>query len=381
MVNKYELKVTGKNLKSFIKYLYKSKIELEHVKYFADFILIVVDEDNYKKIIKVKTSHPIIINRYFGINKFKNMIKTNQVFLISNLLGLLLIIFLSKLIFCVDIITDNKELKEIINSYLISEDISLFKFKRSYKYNRQVIAHILNDHKDKFEWIEIELSGVKVIVKLEARKINTPETIKNPAHIVAKKDAVILKIEARDGEVIKKVNDYVKKGDIIISGQIHKGDDVKKNVSAKGSVYGEVWYKVKVEIPKNYSELNYSSNTTYNLNYQLFNKKKAILPFISFKRQSYQTIFKIENNILPFSISFDKEKEIKYSKSNFTNKELYKKAIDLADLKIKKMFSKKEKIISRKELKKEVNESKIELELFYKVYEDITNYLVIPKEG
>ena len=53
-------------------------------------------------------------------------------------------------------------------------------------------------------------------------------------------------------EILKKINDYVNKGDVIISGLIMKKDEIKDFVEAHGSVYGETWYNVKVILPRTY---------------------------------------------------------------------------------------------------------------------------------
>ena len=59
----------------------------------------------------------------------------------------------------------------------------------------------------------------------------------------------LLKKDAEIGEVVREINDYVKPGDIIISGEIKLYDQVKDVTSAKGKVYGEVWYQTKVTYP------------------------------------------------------------------------------------------------------------------------------------
>ena len=71
-------------------------------------------------------------------------------------------------------------------------------------------------------------------------------------NVVAKKNAVIMEIRSSSGQIIKKINDYVNKGDVIISGNITKKDEIKNVVKAEGIVYGETWYNVKVELPRRY---------------------------------------------------------------------------------------------------------------------------------
>ena len=74
------------------------------------------------------------------------------------------------------------------------------------------------------------------------------------------KDAIIKKIVASNGEIISNVNSYVKKGDIIVSGEIKHNEEIKKLVKAKAKVYGEVWYKVNITIPLTYYEEIYTNN-------------------------------------------------------------------------------------------------------------------------
>ena len=63
------------------------------------------------------------------------------------------------------------------------------------------------------------------------------------------KSGIIIKVEAEQGVILKKKNDYVSQGETIISGDIIKDETVKGQVKAKGTVYAETWYKVHVSYP------------------------------------------------------------------------------------------------------------------------------------
>jgi len=47
-------------------------------------------------------------------------------------------------------------------------------------------------------------------------------------------------VESSNGQIIRGQNDYVKKGDIIISGYISLNGSVKETVSSLGNVYGSM---------------------------------------------------------------------------------------------------------------------------------------------
>ena len=123
----------------------------------------------------------------------------------------------------------------------------------------KIKKQILEKHKNRIEWLEIENVGTKYIIRVEERILNNIEENGSPRDIVAKKDAIIKRIDAYSGEVLKNKLDYVRRGDIIISGNIHLNEEVKNHVEAKGKVYGEVWYKVSLEYPLHYEEVTYTN--------------------------------------------------------------------------------------------------------------------------
>ena len=71
---------------------------------------------------------------------------------------------------------------------------------------------------------------------------------------MASRDAYIVIIMDHSGEVIVYKNQYVKKGDVLISGFIYKDDKIMKKVRASGNVFGEVWYQVNITVPTVYKE-------------------------------------------------------------------------------------------------------------------------------
>ena len=85
----------------------------------------------------------------------------------------------------------------------------------------------------------------------------------------------------------------------------------------------------------------------------------------------------VKNLFLPISFVLETQREIKKTDKIYTIDE----AIDIAKQKsidaINSKLNDKEYIISSKNLKVEIKESKIVLEMFFSVYEDITDYRVI----
>ena len=85
----------------------------------------------------------------------------------------------------------------------------------------------------------------------------------------------------------------------------------------------------------------------------------------------------IDSRIIPISIGTSKYQEIKEIKSIYTLNNIDEIAISTAEKELKKKLKKDEEVIDKKTLKKIKKNSKIEVEVFFKVKEDITDYLDI----
>ena len=117
--------------------------------------------------------------------------------------------------------------------------------------------------------------------------------------IVASKNAVLTRVIAIVGEKVKFVNDYVNEGDIIITGNMLKPDNTSILLSAEGSVYGEVWYKVDIEYPYIYKEERITGKKKKVFVINFLNKRISLFDFDNY-RVSNNILF--ANNLIPINI-------------------------------------------------------------------------------
>lgn len=375
MINKYKIAIEGKNPDYFINELIKNSIYIYDLKKEYKKLIIVISLDDYNKLKKIKTSYKFYIIDSYGVIKIKYLCKKYLFFLICIFLGICLNIFLSKLIFDVEVIHSDKYIRELVYNNLKEKGIYKYKFKVSYLEKEKIIKEILRKETDDIEWLEIEGIGTKYIVKVEQRKKNKEEEVCSARNIVARKDAFILEIHADIGEVVKKKYDYVKKGDIVISGIIHNKEEEVSKRCATGKIYGEVWYKVNLEIPIFYKEEIITGKDRNSLEINFLNKNISF--FNDFKTYKKNSEFLIGSSLLPISLNFTKYletnvKEYEYSLSNVDNY-----ALELASKKIKTKLGTRGEVVAKKVLKKSIKKSKIIIEVFVKVKEDITDNLEI----
>ena len=372
--------VEGKNVNNYIKWLISNKINIINLNVIRHnkLELIVLYKD-YKKLNKYSKTYKISIIKKYGILNFIDVIKRNSFIFTSLIFAIVFLYFLSNIIFTIDVIYNDQEIIKIVKSELKKYGIERYKFKKNYTYLDKVKKEILSNNKDTLEWLEIIEDGTKYIVKLVERKKEATSEGYEYQSISTTKDAIITSIKALSGEKIKELNDYVKKDDVIVSGIITKPDSTSVYTKARATVYGEVWYKVDIEYPYAYKEEKVTGKSKKVLVINFINKKIPIFPYKKYKEFKVVSNNIIENNILPINLSKEKQYEVIVKEEIYTWEEAISNAIKVSE---KKLLDSNNKIIEIKKVeilnKKAIN-SKIKLNLFIAVIEDITKVVEIKK--
>lgn len=373
MIDRIKIEVTGKYTNYFFKELIRRKINIYDLVKSHNKLEIIIDYKDYKKVKKIKTTSKVkIINRY-GVSKLKYLFNKYRLLLFFFLFAIFINIFLSHIIFKVEVINHNKKLVKEIKDELTDLGIKKYNFILS---NNKVnnIKEKLLENKD-IEWLEIERIGTKYVIKVEERKVKEKEDECLPRNIVSKKNAVITKINVENGEIIKKKNDYVVAGETIVSGLIHNKETVKTKVCAKGLIYGKTWYKVKLSLENTTLNTVYTSNEKTGFYIKILNKEyKLGNKFSEYKIKKYNIV---GSKLVPMEISLSKYLEINRKEQQLSKKEIEKKALMLAENKVKEGLKKDEHILDKKILKNSINNSKIDIEVFIVAEENITSYFDI----
>lgn len=379
--SKIKLSITGKNINRFIIRLHNNKIEiLKCTQINKEKINIIIYEKDYEKLNQIKTIYNIEKLNTYGMIKIKKKLKLNKYLIISIIIGIIILKILTNIIFKIEIIHSDKEIRELLKKELNTYGIKEKSFKKNYNQIEQIKEKILDKYKDKIEWLEIETKGTKYIVRVEIRIIKEKEETKENRNIISKKDARILEIKSAKGQILKEINNYVKKGEIIISGNIYDNETIKNTVRAEGIVYGEVWYEINITYPFIYQETKELDNKKDIYVLKILNKN------IELNRNKYKTK-KIEekpiliNKLIPISFVKQHQTETQEINQILTIEEAEKYAEEKAINQIKNNLKENEYIIKHKILNKKIKENEIELNIFFSVYENITDYETINYEN
>ena len=333
----YVLKLHNKKyLNSLIKY----HVGFYKIKEQDDAYFLYVNKDDYEKIKKYFEVYGITLERIYGYQKYINMISEKRIFIITLIMGIIYLYLLSNIIFDVKIISNNEEIV-----ILLKDELERYGIR---KYYIHVLERIINNENKEIKY----------------------------QSVIAKKNAIILEIKSSSGQIIKKVNDYVNKGEVIISGFITKKDEIKNIVRAEGTIYGETWYNIKVELPHTYERKSYTGNFYKELSLSLFNKRVSLKKKKYDNSEYYDNIL-FSNKILPISLNYSTVYEVKKDYLIYDYGEALLVGMNKAKEKLLETLDKNSKILYQKKLKLYEENSKIVIEVFFKVYENITDYIEI----
>lgn len=373
-----KIKIEGSNIHNYLKRVIRKKINIiQVIPVSYREIHLILKYSEYEKLLQYKSIYQITVLQFLGKLKYQEIFKKNYILLLFMILGLILILFLSRVIFSVEVIHQDREIRELLEKELASYDIKRFSMKKSYEELEKIEDDILNHNKDKLEWIEIISYGTKYVVRVEERKLNEETKQFQYQSIVSKKNAVLVQVDALRGEKVKNVNDYVTKGDTVISGYITLPNNTQVATMAEGTVYGEVWYQVNVDYPIVYQETNLTGKSKNVYVIHFFDKRISLFDFNQYRSFQSKDKVLVSSNLLSLSLVREKQFEAEVKDEVYTEDIARNNAIDYIKQKLMKDNEDIVKIKDVKILTTSSDEDSIQFKLFVRAIEDIGEVVTI----
>ncbi len=356
----------------YYKFINKIKyvnIKILEIKYEQGYIYLKIDSKYLDKLNKYLISYKFSIVKEIGIFDILNKIKRNYIFCICLFIGVILFFIMSNMVVKINIIHENREIREIIKDELDEYGIKVLSFKKSYKKLDKIRQEILDKYPEKLDWMEFDVDGMIINVRIEERIITDTSKSDKVCNLVAAKSGIINDIKVEQGEVLVNINDYVKDGDILVTGVINYNEEMKRTTCASGEIYATTWYTVDVKIPFEYSEYVETGKKKYNIVWENNQNKHQILRE---RFNSYNSYLKNILKIFDFNLYIETEMETEKITKTYTEVEALEVGINKAIENVKIKLGKKDEIIDKKVLKKVVNNSTMDIEVFVIVKELIS---------
>ncbi|WP_438433356.1 sporulation protein YqfD [Gorillibacterium sp. sgz500922] len=109
-------------------------------------------------------------------------------------------------------------------------------------------------------WVGVERKGTTIRIRVVETTRPEDKPLVSPRHLVAKKNALVTKIYAEKGRPMVLPNTYVRKGQLLVSGELGEGEN-RKWVPATGKVFGLVWYESTITVPMEQVHRTYTGDS------------------------------------------------------------------------------------------------------------------------
>ncbi|WP_340085070.1 sporulation protein YqfD [Siminovitchia sp. FSL H7-0308] len=244
------VKIEGTGLERLINICARKKVSLWSMRKMKTgaifFYISLLDLHNFRHIVR-DFDCTVSFIRGEGIPFLWKRLLKNSGFLIGVFLFLVILTVLSNITWGIQINGANPETEHNIRKELNKLGIKVGTF-HFFNQDLEKLQQQLTERVNNITWIGVELKGTTFHFQVVEK--NKPKKAKplGPQHLVAKKKAVIAEMFVEKGKPIVKVNQFVKKGQMLVSGMIG-GEEGEQLVPAKGEVWGKTWYQSEVEYP------------------------------------------------------------------------------------------------------------------------------------
>lgn len=320
-----------------------------------------------KDIIKKTSSRTKIIKKK-GFNFLYGKIRRRKFFIIGIAAFIVMLVYLSNLVWIIDISGYKKISEDLIYNTLKSSGLNEGKLKNKINL-REVEKNVLKQINE-ISIINIKFIGTRASVEIVERTM--PPSIvplDKPTNIIASKDGIVTKVLSYKGQPLVQNNDYVKKGQILISGIITDNTNVpSKIVHAMGIVTAKTWYESKKEINLSYKFEIPTGRLKKKVYYNIMGKKVCVkndtIDFQNYDKIEEKNFLKVFDHETPIEILTEYYYEKEYLIRQLSAEEAIQIAVKKAEDELNTILPKDPQIIEKKIEKNIVSNSAIVRVLF-----------------
>lgn len=184
-----------------------------------------------------------LINNMFSLLKYKTTI-------IAMILSIASYFLLSNRIWVINISGDSTLLIDFVEEKLIEQGIKVGCKKIDVNTLSEIQNNILYSNFDIIEYLSIKSNGSLIDVSFKKKRQETDKT-KFKGNLYASRDGMIKSFDLLSGERVVDINQYVKKGDLLVKDVLTTDYNEEVYIGTYGSVYAYTWYYSIISYPIN----------------------------------------------------------------------------------------------------------------------------------
>lgn len=208
--------------------------------------IVIRDFFRLRKILR-ETGCKVHVERRTGLPFWFVVMRRRSGFVLGALLFFFGLYMLSGIVWSVEVVGNQRipeaAVLEAAHKVGLKEGAWKFRLKNPHTLSRE-LHRLLPET----SWVIVDIHGIKAKVTVVEKTEMEKKKAVGPQHLVARKRAVIHRVLAESGKVLVSPNQFVEKGQVLVSGIL--GTEQRQGLTAaKGKVEGEVWYISEVSIP------------------------------------------------------------------------------------------------------------------------------------
>lgn len=220
--------------------------------------------------------------------------------LIALVISIAFYLSISSKIWKIEIVGDTDNLNTFINEQLRVNNIYVGANKLDVNELAKIQNDILYNNYEIIEYLSIKEEGCAIKVSFK-KKRKEGEINQFKGSLYASKDGVIKSFDLLSGEKVVSVNDYVKKGDLLVKDIVTTDYNNEVYVGTFGSVYAYTWYYVTIN-----EKISYTDKESVFANCLLAIKEEICKNFTDNEYIYEENVlkFNIDKNILNMKVHF-----------------------------------------------------------------------------
>ncbi|WP_059102661.1 sporulation protein YqfD [Shouchella shacheensis] len=310
-----------------------------------------------------------------GVPFFLRKMGTRSGFAVGLLLFLGLMLMAANMVWGIQVKGASPSVEEELRKHVDEMGIKPGAFRFSLPAPDEV-QRLITEEIDEATWIGVRKKGTTFEFEVVEQVRQEREELLSPRDLVASKKAVIQQMFVEDGHAVKNQNDFVEKGDVLVSGHIGR-EGHEQTVAAKATVIGEVWYTSTVSVP---FENTFTSMTGEQKTKRMLSVGGFDLPFWGFRDPGYEESETFESETdahlfgyrLPLQLKKAEERETLSFTRTYTEEEAINVAKERAREELKGKLPDDAEIKSEHILQEAVEHDKVQVRIHYQVLEEIT---------
>lgn len=237
---------------------------------------IVPEEFKYLRQIAKTTNCRIKILNKHGMLFVAKRYKKRKIFLALIACVIICIGIYNTYIWKIEIVGDFTIPIEELEKQLEEENLKIAVKKKNVDIEQLKINMALK--RNDISWLGVSIKGTKAIVEIVEKTVPEKDPLDGiPCNIVAQKDGIITRIYAKNGMTVVEKDDFVQKGDILISGTISSEHAETRYVHADGEAIAKTWYTYKVKVPYKKDVMSKTGKREKNFKIKLLNYEINLL--------------------------------------------------------------------------------------------------------